>query len=34
MQTKDKLDISYGIYVYHIDAGELGQKIGKLAVIK
>ncbi len=34
MQTKDQLDISYGIYVYHVDAGELGTKIGKFAVIK
>jgi hypothetical protein len=34
MQTKDDLDISYGIYIYHVDAGELGQKIGKFAVIK
>ena len=34
MQTKDDLDISYGIYLYHVDAGELGQKIGKFAVIK
>jgi len=34
MQTKDKLDISYGIYVYYIDADKIGQKIGKFAVIK
>ncbi len=34
MQTKDLLDIAYGVYVYHVDAGELGQKIGKFAVIK
>ena len=34
MQTKDLLDISYGIYIYHIDAGDLGIKIGKFAVIK
>ncbi len=34
MQTKDLLDISYGIYIYHIDAGEYGEKIGKFAVIK
>ncbi len=34
MQTKDLLDISYGVYVYHVDAGELGSKIGKFAVIK
>jgi hypothetical protein len=34
MLTKDLLDISYGIYIYHIDAGELGEKTGKFAVIK
>jgi len=34
MLTKDKLDISYGIYVYHVDAPGLGNKIGKFAVIK
>jgi len=34
MLTKDSLEISYGIYVYHIDAGEIGEKIGKFAVIK
>ena len=34
MQTKDLLDISYGVYIYHVDAGDLGVKIGKFAVIK
>jgi hypothetical protein len=34
MQSKDLLDIAYGIYIYHVDAGELGTKIGKFAVIK
>jgi len=34
MQSKDLLDIAYGVYVYHVDAGELGQKIGKFAIIK
>ena len=34
MLSKDRLEISYGIYVYHIDAGDLGSKIGKFAVIK
>ncbi|RQW03482.1 hypothetical protein EH223_09895 [candidate division KSB1 bacterium] len=34
MQTKDLLDIAYGVYIYHIDAGEAGEKIGKFAVIK
>jgi len=34
MLTKDKLDIAYGIYVYHIDAPGIGEKVGKFAVIK
>jgi hypothetical protein len=34
MRTKDQLDIAYGVYVYHVDAGRLGSKIGKFAVIK
>jgi len=34
MQSKDLLDISYGIYIYHVDAGELGTKVGKFAIIK
>lgn len=32
--TSEGLEIAYGIYVYHIDAGELGEKIGKFAIIK
>ena len=34
MLTKDELDIAYGIYVYHVEAEGIGQKIGKFAVIK
>lgn len=34
MLTKDQLDISYGVYVYHIEAEGIGEKIGKFAVIK
>ncbi|NQT26779.1 hypothetical protein HQ585_15595 [candidate division KSB1 bacterium] len=34
MLTKDNIDIAYGIYIYHVDAGKAGQKIGKFAVIK
>ncbi len=32
--TYEGLEIAYGIYVYHVDAGNLGTKIGKFAVIK
>jgi len=34
MLTKDNMEIGFGIYIYHIDAGEIGQKIDKFAVIK
>lgn len=34
MQSDDQLDIAYGLYIYHIEAGDLGQQIGKFAVIK
>jgi hypothetical protein len=34
MQTKDNLDIAYGIYLYHVDAGKIGSTRGKFAVIK
>ena len=32
--TKDNLTAAYGIYVYHIEAEGIGEKIGKLAIIK
>ena len=32
--TKDGMDIAYGVYVYHVDAPGIGEKIGKFAVIK
>jgi hypothetical protein len=34
MLSKDNLEISYGIYIYHIKADGIGEKIGKFAVIK
>ena len=34
MQTRDLLDISYGLYVYYIEAPDIGKKVGKFAVIK
>lgn len=34
MLTKDELDIAYGVYIYHIDAGKYGEKTGKFCVIK
>ncbi|MDW7680390.1 MAG: hypothetical protein SCK70_07475, partial [bacterium] len=32
--TRDKLTLSYGVYIYHVDAPGVGQKIGKFAIIK
>jgi hypothetical protein len=34
MLSDDNLEISYGIYIYHIDAPGIGEKIGKFVVIK
>ena len=34
MKSEEGLDIAYGIYIYHVDAGEVGNKISKFAVIK
>ena len=34
LTTKDNFPISYGVYIYHVDAGKLGEKIGRLAIIK
>ena len=32
--SKDGMDIAFGVYVYHVDAKEIGQMIGKFAIIK
>jgi hypothetical protein len=32
--TRDNLAVSYGIYVYHIDAPGVGEHVGKFAIIK
>jgi hypothetical protein len=32
--TDDGMDIAYGVYVYHLDAPEIGEKVGKFAIIK
>ncbi len=34
MLTKDNLAIAYGVYIFQVDAPNIGQKIGKFAVIK
>ncbi len=32
--SKDGMDIAYGVYIFHVDAPGVGEKIGKFAVIK
>lgn len=34
LRTKDNLDVAPGLYIFHVDAGDLGTKIGKFAIIK
>ena len=34
MLTKDNLEISYGVYIYHVEAPDIGERTGKFAVIK
>lgn len=34
LTTQDNFPIAYGIYLYHVDAGELGETMGRFAVIK
>ena len=32
--SSEGMRISYGVYIYHVDAPDIGEKIGKFAVIK
>jgi len=32
--SKDNLSVSYGMYIYHVDSPELGEHVGKFAIIK
>ncbi|MCL5029519.1 MAG: hypothetical protein M1480_10955 [Bacteroidetes bacterium] len=32
--SKDGMDIAFGVYIFQVDAGSLGQKIGRFAIIK
>ncbi|NQV38504.1 MAG: hypothetical protein HQ509_10940 [Candidatus Marinimicrobia bacterium] len=34
LTTKDNFPIAFGIYLFHVDAGKLGEKVGRFAVIK
>jgi hypothetical protein len=34
LQSDDGLDVSYGVYLYHVEAPGIGEKIGRFAIIK
>lgn len=34
MRTKDNLDVAPGLYIFHVDARDVGTSIGKFAIIK
>lgn len=34
LRTKDNLDAAPGLYIFHVDGGDLGSHIGKFAIIK
>ena len=34
LQTDDGLDVSFGVYIYHVEAPGIGEKIGRFAIIK
>lgn len=34
LRTRENLEIAYGVYYYHVEAPGLGNKTGKLAIIK
>ncbi len=34
MLTKDNLELAYGVYIYHVEAPGVGQRVSRFAVIK
>jgi hypothetical protein len=34
LRTRDGLDLAFGVYVYHVEAPGIGEKVGKLAIVK
>jgi hypothetical protein len=34
MLSKDNLEIAYGVYFYHVKAEGVGEKIGKILIVK
>lgn len=34
LQSDDGLDVSFGVYIYHVEAPGIGEKIGRFSIIK
>ncbi len=34
LQSDDGLDVAYGVYIYHVDAPGIGERIGRFSIIK
>lgn len=34
LQSEDGLQVAFGVYIYHVDAPGIGEKIGRLSIIK
>ena len=34
LRTKDNLDVAPGLYIYHVDAPDVGEHVGRFAIIK
>ncbi len=34
LQSDDGLDVAYGIYIYHVEAPGIGERVGRFAIIK
>jgi hypothetical protein len=32
--TEDGMDAAFGLYIYHVDAPDVGEHLGKFALIK
>lgn len=34
LRTRDEMDVAYGLYIFHVDAPGIGEKVGKIMLIK
>lgn len=34
LQSDDGLDVAFGVYIYHVDAPGIGEKVGRFAIIR